>query len=711
MSQSNSIRDTFFEECQDLLEALDEGLNQIDEGERDSEVVNAVFRAVHSIKGGAGAFGLTELVAFAHTYETIFDEIRSDKLALEAPLIKTLFRGADHLVQLVEAARAETSYDESIHNAILEDLNEYLEDTGEEEEVEFEPMALDFSASIDVIEPLASVFSINFAPHEALYKNGHDPVFLIRALGELGNLNTRLDHADLPEIDKLDTTDAYLKWSISLETTNDESAVREVFEFVEGLCDLTIDQVQDTGEQIFQENTPSVVSEELSQTSNAANDQDTDLNSQAQKKEENISGIDPTPEQATGIKTKPPAPSLRVDPDRVDRLINTVGELIINQSMMAQRVSQLGQEQRRDIENDLEDYKLLARDIQEGVMAIRAQPVKPLFRRMARIAREAAHATEKLVRFDTSGENTEVDKTVIEGLVDPLTHMIRNAVDHGVETPEIRKAAGKDEIGVIQISASHRSGSVYIEINDDGAGLNRSKIFDIAAKKGLVSPTAELTESEIDNLLFLPGFSTASEVSNLSGRGVGMDVVKNAVISLGGRTSIASKTGHGTTFSIVLPLTLAVMDGMVITVADQTMVVPIASIVETIRAKPNELQNLDAEGRLLSIRGNFVPVIDVAKRLNIAVDCPEREQVYLLVETVAFGQTALAVDAIHDQRQVVVKSLEAAYGRVPGISAATILGDGKIAMILDPESIVQIAEATRSNEIRLAAKELEYASE
>jgi len=392
-------------------------------------------------------------------------------------------------------------------------------------------------------------------------------------------------------------------------------------------------------------------------------------------------------------------------------LINAVGELIINQSMMAQRVSQLNQEQRRDIENDLEDYKLLARDIQEGVMAIRAQPVKPLFRRMARIAREAAHATNKLVRFETSGENTEVDKTVIEGLVDPLTHMIRNAVDHGVEMPSKRKEVGKDETGTIHISASHRSGSVYIEIHDDGAGLNRQKIFDIASAKGLVSPTAELSESEIDNLLFLPGFSTASEVSNLSGRGVGMDVVKNAVIALGGRTSISSKTGEGTTFSIVLPLTLAVMDGMVITVAKQTMVVPIASIIETIRAKPGEVHNLDAEGRLLSIRGSFVPIVDVATRLNLDQEEERSEQVFLLVETVSFGQTALAVDAIHDQRQVVVKSLEAAYGRVPGISAATILGDGKIAMILDPESIVQISNLTTERETKLVSREYDHACE
>lgn len=709
MSQSSSIRDTFFEECQDLLEALDEGLNQIDSGERDPEVINAVFRAVHSIKGGAGAFGLTELVAFAHTYETVFDEIRSDALALEPTLIRTLFRGADHLVHLVEVAREEQQHDVGTHESILSDLNQYLDDSDDEEEVEFEPMALDFSTCEEESAQTKSVFTVRFAPHEALYKNGHDPVFLLHALEEVGTLVTQLDSTDLPDLDKIDTSGAYLKWHVEVETENSEEQIKDVFEFVDGLCELSISKAENTNPQKV-----GIVQLDSIEKSDLARGVDADapgIQSSAEQKSAPVTSASSQSETPQTPKPKPSALSLRVDPDRVDRLINTVGELIINQSMIAQRVSQISQEQRRDIENDLEDYKLLARDIQEGVMAIRAQPVKPLFSRMARIAREAAHATDKLVRFETSGENTEVDKTVIEGLADPLTHMIRNAVDHGIEAPDKRKENGKDATGTIHISASHRSGSVYIEIKDDGAGLNRSKILDTAVEKGLISSTAELTESEIDNLLFLPGFSTVSEVSNLSGRGVGMDVVKNAVISLGGRTSISSKTGQGTTFSIVLPLTLAVMDGMVITVANQTMVVPISSIVETIRVKPSEVHRLDAEGKLLSIRGSFVPIIDVATGLNLSKDDVQTGSVFLLVETVANGQTALAVDAIHDQRQVVVKSLETAYGRVPGISAATILGDGKIAMILDPESIVQISDVAKQRDTELLTKEIDHACE
>jgi two-component system chemotaxis sensor kinase CheA len=340
------------------------------------------------------------------------------------------------------------------------------------------------------------------------------------------------------------------------------------------------------------------------------------------------------------------------------------------------------------VETELEGFKNLARDIQEGVMSIRAQPVKPLFQRMARIVREASSATGKSCKLVTEGENTEVDKTVIERLSDPLTHILRNAVDHGIEKPDDREGGGKDRVGEIRLSASHRSGSVCIEIKDDGAGVNRPRVKQIAIDKGLIPENADLTDSEIDNLLFLPGFSTAKEVSNLSGRGVGMDVVKNAVTGLGGRINITSTPGKGSTFTIILPLTLAVMDGMVVSVADQTMVVPITSIVETMRGSDDMINNLGADGTLLSIRGNFVPICDVAGALGLSKQDDQPPGVYLLVETETGQRSALAVDDIHDQRQVVIKSLDGVCGEIAGVAAATILGDGKIAMILDPESII-----------------------
>ena len=382
-----------------------------------------------------------------------------------------------------------------------------------------------------------------------------------------------------------------------------------------------------------------------------------------------------------------PKPTLRVDLERVDRLINAVGELIINQAMIEQSLSIHHLPPDAEVITHVEDYRLLARDIQEAVMAIRAQPVKPLFQRMSRIVREAADATGKQARLVTAGEATEVDKTVIERLADPLTHMIRNAVDHGLESRDRRLAAGKDPEGTIRLSAAHRSGSVIITVRDDGAGLNRAKIREKAVTKGLIPAEAELTEAEIDNLLFMPGFSTADQVSNLSGRGVGLDVVKNAVTALGGRVSIASTPGEGTEFTISLPLTLAVMDGMVISVAGQTMVVPITSVIETIRPGPADLHNLGTSEQLLSIRGRFIPMIDVASSLGFPERDNDQAPLLLLVETENQTQCALVVDAVHDQRQVVIKGLESNYGAIPGVSAATVLGDGQIALILDADAL------------------------
>ncbi|MEP4309637.1 MAG: chemotaxis protein CheA, partial [Lentilitoribacter sp.] len=380
--------------------------------------------------------------------------------------------------------------------------------------------------------------------------------------------------------------------------------------------------------------------------------------------------------------------TLRVDLERVDRLINSVGELIINQSVIAQRIQDAGLGKSDDIQVDLEDYKHLAREIQEGVMAIRAQPVKPLFQRMARIVREVASSTGKKVQLVTQGEATEVDKTLVERLSDPLTHMIRNAIDHGIEDEERRLAAGKPTSGTVTLSAQHRSGSVLIEITDDGAGLDRERIKNIAVEKGIVNKEAELTDGEIDQLLFAPGFSTAKEVTNLSGRGVGMDVVKTAISALGGRIGISSIPGNGSTFSINLPLTLAVMDGMVVDVGQQTMVVPVSSIIETIQPKTSEIFQIGDGNPILRVRGEYVPIVDVAIALGqLERAQPLAKKVLLLVRTEKLSQCAFVVDSISDQRQVVIKSLQGSYGKIPGISAATILGDGKIALIIDPDGI------------------------
>jgi two-component system chemotaxis sensor kinase CheA len=405
----------------------------------------------------------------------------------------------------------------------------------------------------------------------------------------------------------------------------------------------------------------------------------------------------PADEKANRGATTAAVPTIRVDLDRVDRMIDLVGELVINQAMLAQRVVESGLARSSNVAIGLDELEQLTREIQDSVMAIRAQPVKSVFQRMPRLVREIAGTTGKQVRLVMEGENTEVDKTIIERLSDPITHMLRNAIDHGVESPEERAAAGKSEEGVVRLAALHRSGRIVIEVSDDGRGINRPRVREIAVNKGLVPPDAQLSDDEIDNLIFLPGFSTASTISNISGRGVGMDVVKRSIQALGGRISISSIPGKGSAFSMSLPLTLAVLDGMVVSVGEQTLVAPLTAIIETLRPGPEEVRPFGPTGALLSVRGGFVPLIDVGVALGWRAESVDPTSgVCLLVESELGGRAALLVDAIQGQRQVVIKSLEANYQRVDAIAAATILGDGRVALILDVDVIID----ARTNERR-----------
>ena len=694
MSAQSSIRDMFFEESEELLEALSEGLALMHGGDHSDDTVNAVFRAVHSIKGGAGAFKLTALVTFAHRFETVLDEVRGHRLAIDPELMYTLQRSADHLTDLVEDARTESDASNVQTPDFLAALDACLGGTPQpesDEDVTFGFAAI--TLDLDDIGGAAEVcdtghqITILFRPHSALYTNGHDPALLIASLADLGDVEAIPDLSRLPILDDFDPGKPSLGWEIRLTSNAGIVAVQEVFEFVEGLCDLEI-RAEELVAQAMDAPEFSALAPELPAAESAADRAEVAVKTPAPKPVATQIRDDAAAEPAQAGEKSGPKPTLRVDLDRVDRLINAVGELIINQSMIAQRVQELRLATDADVVSHVEDYRLLARDIQEAVMAIRAQPVKPLFQRMSRIVREAADSTGKTARLVTNGESAEIDKTVVERLADPLTHMIRNAVDHGLESPEGRIAAGKDPCGTIYLSAAHRSGAVIITIRDDGAGLNRRKILEIARKKNLVAVEAELTDPEIDALLFLPGFSTATTVSNLSGRGVGLDVVRNAVAALGGRVSISSTPGHGTEFTISLPLTLAVLDGLLVSVANQIMVIPITAVHETIRPGMHEMHTVGFNDRLLSIRGKFIPMVDVAEGLGFTRVRGENEpQTLLLVETENQGQCALIVDRVFDQRQVVIKGLDTNYGAVPGVSAATVLGDGQIALILDPEAI------------------------
>ncbi len=711
-----AIRQTFFQECEEQLSEMEAGLLAMDEGNADSETVNAVFRAVHSIKGGAGAFKLTALVQFAHAFETALDFVRSGKLHPTADVMKPMLRAADVLADLVEASRDGREVDESSYAAVAAEIKALTLIDGVEEveeAFEFQPTVIDFGLPEIAPEPIAAAlheYRVSFTPRPELYANANESVLVIRELSRLGEVETTCDASAVPDLETIDPNGAYLSWNIKLSSEVSIEAVREVFEFVEGEADISIEA--DNQPQVSDADIAALLAQALASVPGPEAEQAADT----PKAEEPAPYVLPQTEPAVVEQASPQSqmseapkaaavPSqttIRVEFDRVDRLINLVGELVINQAMLSQRVIEANLAASSSVIIGLEELEQLTREIQESVMAIRAQPVKPLFQRMSRIVREVADSTSKQVRLKTEGEATEVDKTVVERLAEPLTHMIRNAVDHGIETPEERIAAGKSPEGNVRLSAAHRSGRIVIEISDDGAGINRPKVRASAIKKGLISPDAQLSDSDIDNLLFLPGFSTAATISSISGRGVGMDVVKRSILALGGRISISSRPGLGSTFSMSLPLTLAVLDGMAVSVAGQTLVVPLTAIVETLKPKKGEIHGIGADSRVMAIRNTFVPLIDVGTQLGFR-DTPAdpEHSVAIFVETDGGARNALLVDSIQDQRQVVIKSLEANYGTVAGIAAATILGDGRVALILDVDALVtgsfedQIATAAR----------------
>ncbi|WP_061929645.1 chemotaxis protein CheA [Aureimonas sp. AU22] len=722
MDTMAAIRATFFEECAEQLQELEAGLLAMEGGQTDSETVNAVFRAVHSIKGGAGAFNLDALVQFAHAFETVLDLVRSERLEADQAVVRVLLRSADVLTDLVTAARDGGTVEPSRPQGLMAELSVLAGGGGHaagapaahapaavmapaEEEVEFVPVAVDFSDMFSAAGQDVT-YRVRVQPKPSLYEHANDAARLIRETLALGTGTVTCHSDELPDLAELEPEGAALSWTIEITTAAGEAAIHEIYEFVEGDCDITVEHADDDTPQLSGDDLDAQMAALLGSIGGGNSVPFVDELAQADTPEQarpDVVALTPAapvapaasaPTAAAGDgaadKGVPagPVPTIRVDLERVDRLIDLVGELVIHQVMLSQRVMQAGLTRASDIAIGLDELEQLTREMQDSVMAIRAQPVKSVFQKLPRLVREVAERTGKSVRLVTEGEYTEVDKTVIERLSDPLTHMIRNAIDHGLETPEGRIAAGKPTEGVVRVAAMHRSGRIVIEISDDGAGINRKAVFDIAVSKGLVPADAQLSDDELDNLVFLPGFSTKKEVSELSGRGVGMDVVKRSIQALGGRVTITSRPGKGSLFSMSLPLTLAVLDGMIVSCGEHTLVVPMTAIIETLRPKQNEVKPFGGDQRVINVRDSFLPLIDVSRQLGYRREPTDAlAGVAILVEAENGQRSALLVDSIQGQRQVVIKSLEANYGRVAGIAAATILGDGRVALILDIDAV------------------------
>ena len=700
------IQQIFFLECEESLASAEAGLAACKAGTQDADTVNSIFRAVHSVKGGAGAFGYTALQHFTHVFETLLSDVREDLVPITAPLIDLLLRALDVLSDHVEAAREGGDAPEDA--ALIAELEGAMANAaggaaahaeaapepaetaatanfGDDEgfDIDLDALLDDISAPAGAAAPAEQAgWAMHLRPHAGAMRNGGEPLLMLRELAALGARCTRCDISAVPPLDEMDPHQGYLGWSFEVPAEVREDAVRDIFDFVGDDCPISIGA--DAAIPPLQleaapaPSTPAPAPKPAPQAAAAKPGPETSAPVQAAA--------------PTGQPPAAPAPgqSIRIDLPKLDKLIDAVGELVIAQAMLAQRL----QNDNVTATEELTLLESLTRDIQESAMSIRAQPIGTVFSRVPRILRELTGSTGKHVNLVLSGETTELDKTVIERLGEPLTHLIRNAVDHGIEPADVRLAAGKQAEGTLTLSAEHRSGRILIRIADDGAGINRSRVLAKAIEKGIVSPDAQLSKEDIDMLIFAAGFSTAATITNVSGRGVGMDVVRQNVKELGGRITIESEEGKGTTFTLTLPLTLAISDGMIVKVGDQTLVVPLAHVVESLRPATSDVQGLGSRRQMLNVRGRFIPVVSVGEAVGAAgaVTCPH-EGVLIVVDTESAGQAALLVDNIWDQRQFVIKSLDTHYRSVDGVAGATILGDGRVALILNVDTLVSSAVA------------------
>lgn len=678
---NEEIQAIFFIECDEALAAAETALERCRQGHADEETINAIFRAVHSIKGGAGAFGFGALQAYTHGFETLLSDVRDGTVAVTDPLVGLMLRALDVLGDHVEAARdAGAAPDDaallaqlaSAQAGVLEGVTvdaDILEGPGEDEfTFDLDAMLGDIAADISA----NAAWIVTVHPHAGALANGGEPLLLLRELCALGEASVTIDEGAVPDLDAFDPGEGYLRWTVVLPETVERAAIDDIFDFVGEGCGLTIARV---GEEDADPNPIDLPAAAIAAAPMVV--------PVAAVTEPIVAPAVPVVETAATAPAT--AQSIRIDLAKLDRLIDAVGELVIAQAMMTQRLTShnLG-----GIE-ELAMLDGLTRDIQESAMSIRAQPIGSVFSRVPRILRELESSTGKKVRLELAGETTELDKTVIERLSEPLTHLIRNAVDHGIEPVADRLAAGKASEGLLHLSAEHRSGRIIIRIADDGRGIDRPRVYAKAVERGLINADAVLSDEDIDNLIFSPGFSTAQTLSNISGRGVGMDVVRQNVKELGGRISIESHPGKGSVFTLALPLTLAISDGMIVTVGDQTLVVPLAHIVESLRPEAQDIQHLGVGRAMLNVRGRFIPILPLEGPIGArgAITDPT-QAVLIIVDTEAAGQAALLVDTICDQRQFVIKSLDTHYRAVGGVAGATILGNGRVALIIDVDGLV-----------------------
>lgn len=648
MQDLSQFKSTYFQECAELLAQLERLLAEFQHEGDASEVINGAFRAVHSIKGGAAMFGFDRIVRFAHVVESALNEARVGRVVADPEFIAASLQAADVLADLAASAQSGNTLADGFENASLSRIAAFSDDANIQADLNGSKNFESREKTAARAQQELSTFVIAYKPGPDIFKRGLEPLTFVSCLEDLGEVSALPDLGALPDFRSLDPATAYLEWRFELKTKHSKQSVLSVFEFITSSCRLEVSEQADIPPANFHE----------PQVQPAKNGPVVTFG------ERRIS-------------------SIRVETDRVEKLVDLVGEISIAQSMVLQQLDPSLIDSNPLLYRAISQLLQHSRCMQDSVMAIRAQPIKTIFSRLPRVVRDAVQFSDKLVQLNLIGEDTEIDKTIIEQISDPLMHIVRNAIDHGIESPARRREAGKPEIASITLRAEQRGGRIVVEVNDDGAGIDRAAVFARAVAMGLVDGASKLTDHEIDNLVFRPGLSTAKSVSEISGRGVGMDVVVSNIQKLGGRVAIRSEPGRGATTTITLPLTLAVLDAMLVRAGGQLQLIPLANIAECVVSSTSDIGTIPSTGNVITLRDRHIGLVDLATILGFPpAALGDRLQV-VVVDLDAAGTVGLIVDEICGHRQVVVKSVRDQLHEVNGLAGATILGDGQVAFILD----------------------------
>ena len=668
----SQFHQVFFEESVEALASMETGLLGLDAGLPNVDAINAIFRGAHSMKGGSATFGFSEVANFTHHMETLLDGMRGGRRQVTREAIEVLLRSVDCLRSMLDAVQSGRPPDHATVQARQRELERLLEHPPDQ------PVA---ASAVAPEEMAAAGWKIAFSPRPGLLRSGNDPVRIFRELEELGRLEVEADLDSLPELEQLDPEDCRIGWTLWLYGEVGRDQLDEVFAWVEDDCDLAI-------QPLAPPLPPAPLAAEPALLPVA----------------EAVPPPLPPPPPPAAKPAKPETEaraagggSIRVDTRKIDQLINMVGELVITQSMLSLMGENFSMDRLEPLQAGLAQLERHTRALQESVMNIRMLPISFVFNRFPRLVHDLSGKLGKLVELRLSGEQTELDKTVIEQISDPLVHLVRNSLDHGIESPDMRRASGKPETGVIHLNACHRGGTIVIEIGDDGRGLDADKILAKAVERGLVDGSASLATAQIQELIFTPGFSTAAQVTDVSGRGVGMDVVRRNIEALGGRIELRSVAGEGSTFSIHLPLTLAILDGQTVSVGEEIYIAPLVSIIESINLTQENISSFIGKSETFRLRGEYLPIIRLHEVFGIATAKARTLTEGLLMVVEGQGlRCGLFVDNVLGQQQVVIKSLEENYRRIEGVSGATILGDGSVALILDIPGLVRLAKRDRT---------------